>query len=126
MTKARNFLKSIPPVNIYKYFQTTTNCYSSIVKIIIANLVDKSQNFSVKLIGNPIQKESSFIFSQETNEETGLIIYNAMNQQVYSVSIPSKTKSMYVPLFGNKTGIYFYVIRGSTGIIGKGKIEIIN
>ena len=87
---------------------------------------DISNDFSVKLIGNPIQKESSFIFSHETNEETRLIIYNAINQQVYSATIPSKTKSMYVPLFGNKTGIYFYVIRGSTGIIGKGKIEIIN
>ncbi len=33
---------------------------------------------------------------------------------------------MFVPLFSNKAGIYFYVMRGTAEIIGKGKLEIIN
>ena len=49
-----------------------------------------------------------------------------MNQQIYSATIPAKTKSMFVPLFSNNTGIYFYQIKGSAGIIGNGKIEILN
>ncbi len=35
---------------------------------------DIASDLSVRLIGNPIQKESSFIFSQETIDETGLVI----------------------------------------------------
>ncbi len=82
---------------------------------------DQSKSYTLNVFPNPVSNSLNFEFENNTPENSFIIIYNPLGEQLLTKHISSNKKLVNIDFSDYNSGIYFYRIIGDNGVVNAGK-----
>ena len=99
----------------------TLNCYGPVVTRIIESKTNETIN--IKLYPNPFTSTATLAFDNPQTKAHHLSIFNTLGQSVLSIE-NIKNNNIQIDRKGLQSGMYYYRLSNTEGIVGSGKMLI--
>ena len=105
-------------------FNDSTACTNQGINWRKGNTLTPENILSVSLVPNPTNGKASFVFSEKTESNCSITIFNLLGQKVNTYSLFENTESFDFDTQTFSKGMYYYKVSGlSTSLSGKFIVE---